>query len=107
MNQVSRRIEESSNTTLGVLFSTDVYGYAPRYIDFILPNGNAFDFQTKPINGWNFTGDIITIKNDTSNGNLIWRFNIYENDEAKNNRTWMNHSIVTKAANLIFAIAYY
>ena len=106
MNHLSKEIVANSNTTLGQLFPIDTYGY-PRYIDFILPNGHSFDFQTKGINGWNFNGDLITITNDMSNGNFIWRFNIYENDESKNNKTWMNHSIITKVGSFIYTIAYY
>jgi hypothetical protein len=106
MNALSKYIPESSNTTLGQIFPIDTYGY-PRYIDFILPTNHAFDFQTKQISGFNFLGDVITIKNDASNGNLTWRFMIYEGDDIANRKTWMNHSLITKVGIFIYAIAYY
>ena len=110
MNQLSRSLGDGTGlpitTTLGVLFPVDTYGY-PRYIDFILPLGHSFDFQTIAINQFNYNGDVITIANDLNNGNFIWRFTIYEGDESKNNKGWMNHTIKPLNNNQMFFIAYY
>jgi hypothetical protein len=110
MNHLSKSLGDGTGlpitTTLGQLFPIDTYGY-PRYIDFILPNGHGFDFQTIAINGFNYNGDLIRIVNDMSNGNFIWRFTIYESDESKNNKTWMNHTVKPIGNNQMYFIAYY
>lgn len=106
MNALTKVIPEGTDTTLGDIFPIDIYGF-PRYIDFILPTNHHFDFATRSISGFNYDGDTIEIKNDASNGNLIWRFMIYEGDDIANRKTWMNHSIITPLAHTIYAIAYY
>lgn len=110
MNAVSKVIEQGgtlpSTFTLGNIFPIDTYGF-PRFIEFIVPTGHSFTFQTKSISGWKFDGHIITIENDMSNGNLIWRFEIYTADDNQSKRTWMNHEIIPRLNQNIYLIAYY
>jgi len=107
MNALSKIITGTgSMQTLGVIFPPDTYGQ-PRYIDFIFPNGLKLDLKTRGGKGFAGDGDTIRITNDTSNGNLVWRFPIYEADDSASRLNWANHALTMAAGDILYAIAYY
>lgn len=105
MRIVTKRVDGQIATNLGVIFGIDTYGY-PRKIDMIIPPSHSLEITSKPIQGWNFTGDKITLYAG-SGDTYLYTMDIIAPDEGKNNNYWMNTEIGVKLNEFIYFIAYY
>ena len=104
MRLLTKKVTEGTYA-LGAILGIDTYGY-PRKLDFIIPSGHTLTIQSKPIAGWQYTGDRVDI--DAGSGDSkVYTMDIYYSDESRNNNFWMNDEITIKTTQFIFINAYY
>ena len=76
----------------GILSDGGLPASGPRKLTFIIPASHSLTIKQVGAQGWNITGDDITIDNGGGGTSLMYSFDVYTADEGQPNVTGANPS---------------